>query len=391
MKTQLTYALAVLALAACSGGGDAALPPLTGATARLSVVSGNAQRDTVAQRLPAPVVVKVTDDAGRPRAGVAVAFAATDPECGRPVSPSAVTAGDGHAETEWELGTHSGYCTLEARAVDPGGATLAIDSATATALPGIVDSIRFLRNSPTFVSADGVHAVPLLIGNSYVLTHVLLRAADRYGNSVAEPHITWAYDGAGYVVDPYVTTNTEGIIRLYPAAPHNDTLYVVNLYDLTRSPWRADWTCRGGTLRSGGAALPVDSMRFALAVGNVQYGRLDGSHLRDGAPSATYEARFTGTLSFTIWWGDGSVQVNDAAAPHPLAAFTPASTTGPWSGEQRIGYQFAGGLQTLSSAASADPRWTATRLNGLLYTGGGSGWCLEGMQNDPSTFVLASY
>ncbi|HEX8431718.1 MAG TPA: hypothetical protein VF625_10530, partial [Longimicrobium sp.] len=107
----------VLALTACSGDGPS-LPPLTSATTRITIVGGNNQSTPVAQQLPEPLVVKVTDEDGNPRQGVLLNFVVPDAECGRPFAGSAVTDAQGEARERWDLGTRAKKCQMEARAVD---------------------------------------------------------------------------------------------------------------------------------------------------------------------------------------------------------------------------------------------------------------------------------
>jgi hypothetical protein len=393
-RPTLVGSLAAAALlSACAGGGDATLPPLTPATARLEVVSGDVQRDTILQVLPQPVTVRVSDDAGHARPGVRVTFAATEPACGHASAGSAVTGGDGRASDRWELGTRAGLCELTVSAVDAAGAVLASLRVTATVAPGPMDTVRFLRSSPTFHPAGGVHAIMLPVNATYTLTAIHLRASDRYGNPIAAPQIFWGYDGPAYVVTPYMTTQVEGFTSVYPSAPHRDTLFVLSLVNLAQARWRARWTCHGGQLRSNGAWLPVDSMRFDFDVDSAGYtGDLELSHVRDAQPVATAAVRFRGTLGFTLWWADGTVQRDNAELPRPLDAFTPASPSGPWGDQTRVGWQLPNALQTYTPEATAQnnqPRWIATRTLNYQYAGGGSGWCFEGMQTVPSTFLLS--
>jgi hypothetical protein len=283
---------------------------------------------------------------------------------------------------------------MDIRALDVAGAVLATASVSATVAPGPIDTVRFLRSSPTFHSNGGVHAVILPVNASYTLTAVHLRAADRFGNAIPAPQIFWGYDGPAYVVTPYMTTNVEGFTSVYPSAPHRDTLFVLSLLNLSQARWRARWTCRGGQLRSGGTWLPVDSMRFDFDVDSAVYtGEMELSHVRDAQPVATAAVRFRGTLGFTLWWADGAVQRDNAELPRPLDAFAPASPSGPWGDQTRVGWQFPTGLQTYTGEATAQnnqPQWAATRILAFQYAGGGSGWCFDGMQTVPSTFLISA-
>ena len=108
-----------LSVLACAGG-DLTLPN-NGAPVELTAISGDGQEAKVGTLLPQPLVVQVTDAAGRPVAEVPLVFrfqaAVPDAE----IDPASVaTDSDGHASVRVRLGTVTGPQTIEAIAQDAG-------------------------------------------------------------------------------------------------------------------------------------------------------------------------------------------------------------------------------------------------------------------------------
>ncbi len=87
------------------GGGDGGGGGNQGSA--ISIVSGNDQRGPPGGELPNPLVVRVTDAAGRAVSGASVVWVVTDG--GGSVRPGfAVTDGGGRASTRWTLGSDEG-------------------------------------------------------------------------------------------------------------------------------------------------------------------------------------------------------------------------------------------------------------------------------------------
>ena len=102
------------ALAAC-GGGDLTLPA-DGSPASLRAMSGSGQQGTVGSQLPDPLVVRLTDVAGRPVRGATVEFRFQSDIPGAQFKPATtVTTNDtGFASVQVRLGTIPGDQTIEA-------------------------------------------------------------------------------------------------------------------------------------------------------------------------------------------------------------------------------------------------------------------------------------
>jgi hypothetical protein len=95
-------------IATSSGGGGGG-----GEGSRVTIVSGNDQSAPAGSELPEPLVIRVTDDAGRPVSGAPVAWLVTDG--GGSADPVfGVTGGDGQASARWTLGDDRGRNRLNA-------------------------------------------------------------------------------------------------------------------------------------------------------------------------------------------------------------------------------------------------------------------------------------
>lgn len=139
MRNRLA-AFALLALSACGGGDSPTDPPketpIDYSRLSLTVVSGDAQTDTVMRELQ-PIAVEIKAADGRPVPGIGVNFVVPETySCGTVFAGSAVTNANGRAMERWTLGHTARQCTLEVRAVHPEtGAAIVFKSFTATALP----------------------------------------------------------------------------------------------------------------------------------------------------------------------------------------------------------------------------------------------------------------
>ena len=122
---------ALLIVLACSDGTG----PIDYTRLSLSIVEGQAQRDTVMKRLPGFLAVEVLAE-GNPTQGVLVNFVVLDADCGQPYVTGVLTNASGRAQNFWDLGTLAGPCTMEARAITPSGQPVSYGTFTATADPG---------------------------------------------------------------------------------------------------------------------------------------------------------------------------------------------------------------------------------------------------------------
>jgi hypothetical protein len=111
----------VLAVVAVACGGDNLTLPGPGDPATLSIISGDGQRGTVGEAVPQPLVVQLSDGAGRPVVGATVTFQFSDslPNAAvDPVAPATDTLGQAAASAR--LGTVPGDQAIEAQVVRAG-------------------------------------------------------------------------------------------------------------------------------------------------------------------------------------------------------------------------------------------------------------------------------
>jgi adhesin/invasin len=192
--------LAVLVFvgAACSDSPTSKRP---GIPAQLDIVSGNLQIGTVGTELPAPLVIRVLDAAGRPVSGQLVNFRVTAGG-GSVFAGSALTNADGIAQERWTLGTSTdGEQHVEARAVSSSsGAALVFGSFGATARSGPAASIAIMAGADQSALAGAALAVAPSI-----------RVRDQYGNPVPSVAVTFTVTGGGSLTNAAQTTDANGV------------------------------------------------------------------------------------------------------------------------------------------------------------------------------------
>jgi len=118
----------VLAAVGGCGGGDHIVAPVP---SNLAIASGNNQRVTPGNALPAPLEVSVTNSDGDGIAGVIVNWVVTAGE-GTLSAAKSITDSDGRASVDWTLGTRAGSQSVEAIVVTV--ASPALFSATGAGL-----------------------------------------------------------------------------------------------------------------------------------------------------------------------------------------------------------------------------------------------------------------
>ena len=117
----------VLAAMGGCGGGDHIVAPVP---SNLTIASGNNQRVTPGNALPAPLEVSVTNSDGDGISGVKVNWVVTTGE-GTLSATRTITDSDGRASVDWTLGSRTGSQSVEAIVVAV--ASPALFSATAAA------------------------------------------------------------------------------------------------------------------------------------------------------------------------------------------------------------------------------------------------------------------
>ena len=118
----------VLAAVGGCGGSEHIVAPVP---SNLAIASGNNQRVTPGNALPAPLEVSVTNSDGDGIAGVIVNWVVTAGE-GTLSAAKSITDSDGRASVDWTLGTRAGSQSVEAIVVTV--ASPALFSATGAGL-----------------------------------------------------------------------------------------------------------------------------------------------------------------------------------------------------------------------------------------------------------------
>lgn len=184
---------------ACDG--DPTGPDVAGPPALLNIVAGNDQSGTVGAELPDPLVVQVTDAAGRPVPGQILNFRVVSGG-GSVFAGAAQTNEEGRAQERWTLGTVARDTQrVEVRAVDPGtGAPVVFATFRAVGQPGpAADMQKASTDSAAAVVGGDVTPLPRV------------RVLDQYGNPVSGVAVTFTpTSGGGTVTGESQTTDEAG-------------------------------------------------------------------------------------------------------------------------------------------------------------------------------------
>lgn len=179
-------------------------PTGPGEPARLTMVSGGGQADTVDATLDEPIVVKAVDASGRPVEGVVIAWS-TEGGVIRPLSRT--TDVTGTVMAEWSLGVEVGTDTAVASAGSLGSVRF-----SATVRPGQPANLELQPDTTRFTAGGDTDT---------------LRATgeDRYGNPVnLEPHeLSWSSNSPQIaVVSPAGVVQSEASGDTYIRAVHDN-------------------------------------------------------------------------------------------------------------------------------------------------------------------------
>lgn len=297
-------------LFACSGGTEPDAGPLH---LQLFKVGGDEQEGRVAELLPDPLEVTVTrrqaigdlrlslagtgpaprtQITGTPLRGQRVDFVVPDPDCGRPLAPSAVTDPQGRAVVQWELGEVAKRCALEVRALDERtGETLATETFNATAVPGPVASVTWRLDE-----SELEHVRVTIGGASRDLSYLVSSARDQFGNETPYA-VTLSY--ASTDPPPVVTISGSSVVSgleegttsltvSVGAVTRQTGVRVHAAHDLTTSRWRADLTC----------FRDVDTTHVVIVSDTVRYlNEFDSYYKMWG--TATFTSNVSGTTTRT--------------------------------------------------------------------------------------------
>lgn len=233
-------ASAVLVMLACSGDGGTEPPEKDPAVATaLAKVGGDGQSAAVGTTLPNPLVVSVKDQYGEAMRGVAVSWEVT--AGGGAVSSATTTTGsNGNASVNWTLGTVAGENAVRASV-----ARITSEIAfTVTAMPGEVATLAVTPDSASFDALEDT-------------AHVVIEAADEYGNEVAADAIGWSSSNGSVatVANEIITAQGNGSALIVASAGGRADTVAVTVKQVP-----TDATIAAGNSQTGpaGEPLPVD-------------------------------------------------------------------------------------------------------------------------------------
>jgi hypothetical protein len=171
--------------------------------ARVEVVSGDLQSDTVGKEVAQPLVVRVVDERNKPVKNQLVNFVVTAGG-GSVFAGAAITNADGEARERWTLGTVAGDTQrVEARAVDPAtGAPIVFATFRAVGVPDV----------PAAASAVGATSRAGVAGTA-IADSLAIRVVDKYGNGVPGVAVAFAAANGGSVSPATATTRADGTAR----------------------------------------------------------------------------------------------------------------------------------------------------------------------------------
>ncbi|MGH7733416.1 MAG: hypothetical protein ACREOE_06890, partial [Gemmatimonadales bacterium] len=166
----------------------------SGAASAISMVSGNAQSDTVGLPLPAPLIVRVADGSNNPVANAKVFWTRTF-GTGTVSADSTVTDAAGHTQISFTLGTLVGTDSIKAALA--GGDSVKF---AATGTPGGAATIAATGGNDQSGATGTALPNPLTV-----------KVTDAHGNAVPGVTVTWAITGGGGSLSGITaTTDTTG-------------------------------------------------------------------------------------------------------------------------------------------------------------------------------------
>jgi alpha-tubulin suppressor-like RCC1 family protein len=326
--------LSVLAALAFSGCGKEPAGPAT--PARIDVVTGNDQTDSIEATLPIPLRVRVVDAGGRGVSGVSVTWNA-GAAAGSIAPVTSTTDASGETQGSWTLGTVSGQQSVVATAA---GQSVQFRATVRAGTPTAMEDL----------SGGGDTAV-----YGAVLPRLrLLRFVDRRGNAVAGASVQWSVtSGGGQLTPPSGTTDVDGRAssswRLGDAPGANTAS--VTVAGATFGPL----TATGIGYRS--VALGLDhscGLTVAGAAycwgGNFATGALgDGTTIRRARPVAVIGGRTFASL---------------AASAHSTCGLEPSGTVFCWGDntDGQLGNGTAGGFVTAPTLAAGGLQFDALSM-----------------------------
>ncbi len=264
--------------AGCGGGGGSDPPPgnMTTTVSQTSTGSGDAQSGRVAQPLPLPLQVVVTE-AGQPSAGATVTWSTT--AAGGSMSPpSGSTNADGVASSTWSLGTVPGAQAASATVAGAAGSPVTF---TATAAAGPAAAL---------VKEPGGDGQTAEVGTQLALP-VQARVTDEHGNGVAGTTVGWEASG-GTVSSPAVPSVASGLssVTVTAGGTAGPIIITATADGLIGSPLTFNATAVAA------APIPVTA---SVAVGNIFFSSNRNGGVNPAVDTVQAGGRVTWTWSAT--------------------------------------------------------------------------------------------
>lgn len=177
-----------------SCGGDSLLLPDEGEPAAIVILQGDGQSGRVGEALP--LVLQVTDAAGRPVAGATVVI---ELDGAQPQPATVATEGDGRATVNVLLGPEVGPAPGAARVVTA-------DAQEPVQVDFTVNAVAASANGLSLESGDGQTAP----AGQALAAPLVVRVTDAFGNPIPGVEITWTAVGGGSVSEAATTTDESG-------------------------------------------------------------------------------------------------------------------------------------------------------------------------------------
>jgi hypothetical protein len=336
-----------------------------GAPVAIAIVGGNTQVDTIAQALPAPFVVRITDAFGNPVAGTGVLFTRTT-GTGTLADDTVFTNGSGLASVGYTLGN-----------------TVGTDSVQAL----LVGSSAFVTFTTTSV-ADGPAVIQEFDGsgqsamvNTAFPESLLVRVFDAHDNPVPGATVIWSiFSGQGLLL--FDTTVTDGTgstrngliagtlagqlqVEARPAALANG---ITLTNTVTAGPAMA-LTIGAGDGQTAPASSPVaiaptvhvvDAFGNVVAGDTIAFAVTIGGGSVDSAIATTDSAGNANAGTWTLGAGTGLQQVRATSAAVPSdtllfdATALPAGTSKAWTGAASALWTDGGNWSPAGAPTSSD-------------------------------------
>jgi adhesin/invasin len=169
---------------------------VAGPASSVTIVSGNAQADTIGRTLPLPFVVKVVDAFGNVVSGATVTWTRTA-GAGSTSAATSVTDAQGATQVTYTLGNTPGAETITATIAATGAGASVTFSATARPRPA---------SNLIVVAGDAQVGV---VGTA-VTTPLVVRASDNLGNPVSGAIVEWSVAGSARLGGTTSTTDPAG-------------------------------------------------------------------------------------------------------------------------------------------------------------------------------------